>query len=265
MPPPRLPPFPEPGSSVSFSAEDRREREWVVVTDRGERAAWKGSKKLTAATPAKPPLPPALKGGGRWRGKNKAKAKKKVFPDAPRPPPKSAGAGEKKRKKIRIGPVPRSAAVSLTIGAGSGLIYADVMGGGIRRSVDFRALEITNTRLRRAANGGILLEIPGPESETRADRLAEAMRRAFAAQEGVRIDRPVKTADMRFHGLDDSLTEDEVVAAIAAVAGCPAGSIRFGSLRGAPNGLLSVWMRGPVLRRRRHHKPAGFASAGRRR
>lgn len=76
-----------------------------------------------------------------------------------------------------------------------------------------RSLGIEDMQARRGITGSYVLEIPGPTRESRAEALAAEMRRVFAGGSTVRIDRPA--AAVRIRGLDEAMTTEEVVAAIA--------------------------------------------------
>lgn len=72
-------------------------------------------------------------------------------------------------------------------------------------------------RARRGMTGSYVLEIPGPIKEAReskAEALAAEIRGVFAENTNVRIGRP--TAAIRVRGLDEAVTAEEVVDAIAA-------------------------------------------------
>ncbi|XP_032690542.1 uncharacterized protein LOC116853523 [Odontomachus brunneus] len=94
---------------------------------------------------------------------------------------------------------PTSAAVCITCPAGK---YSEVM--RIARSkVPLSELGIKNLRCKRAITGALLLEVPGPEGDKLADTLAIKLRVALAGEEGVRVDRPSKKAEVRLHNLED--------------------------------------------------------------
>ncbi|XP_045541470.1 uncharacterized protein LOC123722965 [Papilio machaon] len=100
-------------------------------------------------------------------------------------------------------------------------------------------------RLRKAANGGRIFEFPGASSGEKADSLAQRLREVLDG-EVVRVSRPTKSVALRVSGLDDSTTDAEVVAAIAAVGGCPAEQLRAGVMSTGRDGLGSVVVQCPV-------------------
>jgi len=73
---------------------------------------------------------------------------------------------------------PRSAAVALTCGEG-GPTYADALRRA-RELVSLQDLNIEHTRIRRAATGAMLIELPGDEAKEKADLLAGRLRDALA-------------------------------------------------------------------------------------
>jgi len=65
---------------------------------------------------------------------------------------------------------PRNAAVAIKANS-DGLSYADVIKQA-REKVSLKDIGIVNPRMRRAANGGVIIEIGGPEGTVKADTLA---------------------------------------------------------------------------------------------
>ncbi|GAB1860467.1 CCHC-type domain-containing protein [Camponotus japonicus] len=103
---------------------------------------------------------------------------------------------------------------------------------------------ISSVSLKRAQTGGILLQFPGGEGHRLADEIAAKMRRVAAEKRGVRVARPMKRAELRLHGLDDSVTKEEVIGSVAGLMGCRAEDLAVGEIRSLPNRL--VWLRCPV-------------------
>ncbi|KAF9787530.1 hypothetical protein SFRURICE_012996, partial [Spodoptera frugiperda] len=112
---------------------------------------------------------------------------------------------------------PKTAAVVITLQPNAvqrGVTYGDVLAKlkGAVTPAEFGApdgfsMKVTATEAR-------LLEVPGAASGSSADALAERIRACLGAEE-VRVSRPTKCLDLRILGLDDSVTEHEVVAAVA--------------------------------------------------
>lgn len=142
---------------------------------------------------------------------------------------------------------PRSAAVVLTISKdGGSLSYAEA----IRRAkaqINLQEIGVDGLRFRRAITGAAILQIPGSlaTSGPKADALAAKLK-AIYTEEEVKVARPVKMADIKVFGLDDSVTKDEIRAAIATKTGCPADQIKVGEPRADRVGLFTAWARVPV-------------------
>jgi len=89
-----------------------------------------------------------------------------------------------------------------------------------RERVNIKELGIPELKPRRARTGALLLEIPGADGGLKASALADKLRVALGDREGVRISRPVKTAEMRVKDVEDSISAAEVAKALAAQGGC---------------------------------------------
>ncbi|XP_059055050.1 uncharacterized protein LOC131849080 [Achroia grisella] len=143
------------------------------------------------------------------------------------PPQKAATAGKQKRKP-RLRP-PRSAAVVLSLQPGAaekGVTYAALLMEA-KEKVSLETIGITELRYRQAITGARILELPGAASGDKADSLAEKLREVLPA-EVVQVSRPVKTADLRIVGLDDTTTSADVVAAVARSGDCAEQEVKAG-------------------------------------
>lgn len=74
-----------------------------------------------------------------------------------------------------------------------------------------------------------MVEIAGPEGITKAETLAEKLRKVLGEQAVVA--RPTIKGELRLIGLDDSTTEEEVKEVLAEAGGCQVGEIRTGPLQ----------------------------------
>ncbi|XP_047999781.1 uncharacterized protein LOC125236905 [Leguminivora glycinivorella] len=167
-----------------------------------------------------------------------------------------------KRKNDRAAPVqltekakaqklkaPRSAAVVLTLqpeAVEKGITYRDVIAEA-KTKVQLADIDIPGgLRFRRAATGACVLEIPGASSGDKADKLADAIRQQIDGEK-IRVSRPTKTVDIRVTGLDDSVTSEEVVAAVARTGGCTIDTVKAGEIRQGFSGLGTVWVQCPIV------------------
>jgi len=150
-----------------------------------------------------------------------------------RPPPATTGVRRR---------APRAAAVSIKANS-DGLTYAEIIKRA-RDGVNLKDLGITNPRMRRAANGGVIIEISGPEGAIKADTLASRLREVIG--ESALVSRPVVKADLRISGFDDSVIKDEIITIITEFGNCLASDIRVGPFRLMRNGSNMVWIQCPL-------------------
>jgi hypothetical protein len=115
-------------------------------------------------------------------------------------------AAKEKKTKIKV---PKRAAVVLTAVDKEKVSVADAL-AKIRSKIDLRAMGIASLRPRRALTGAIIYEVPGEESQAKADELVVKFRSELDAGE-FKVARPTKTAELRLFGLDD-VTDDRGVA-----------------------------------------------------
>lgn len=87
---------------------------------------------------------------------------------------------------------------------------------------------ITN---RTAVTGVLIIEVPESEHDAKADALAALMREVLRSKEGVCVDRPVKTAEIRIRGLEVSIGTSEVAVAVIEKANCRVDDIQTGVIR----------------------------------
>ncbi|RLU24748.1 hypothetical protein DMN91_002838 [Ooceraea biroi] len=138
---------------------------------------------------------------------------------------------------------PRTAAVAIKIHSGVKKTYGEVLRQA-RQALELETFGITDTRVRRTANGGTLIEIPGPDGASKADLLAGHLRTALEGEASV--SRPVVKGELRLSGFDDSVSVDEISALIVDLGGCAHSDIRIGPFRPLNSGLLAVWLQCPL-------------------
>ncbi|XP_037299036.1 uncharacterized protein LOC119190706 [Manduca sexta] len=145
--------------------------------------------------------------------------------------------------------LPKKAAVTLTVAPEAverGTTYAQAL-QAVRGKVDLASLGIgVGMKARRVATGAYLFEVPGPESEAKADSLVIKMREALCGLEGVRVSRPVMTAELRISGLDESVTPDDVATAIAKIGECSIEDLKVGQVKIEHSGLGAAWAQCPA-------------------
>jgi len=116
---------------------------------------------------------------------------------------------------------PRNAAVAIKANS-DGPSYAEIIKIA-REKVNLKELGIENPRMRKAANGGIILEIAGLEGAMKADTLALRLRDVIGSNAAVT--RPVVKADLRISGFDESVIKDEIITIVTEFGDCLASDV----------------------------------------
>lgn len=137
---------------------------------------------------------------------------------------------------------PKSAAVLIT-GCSGEFIYAAALKKA-REAVSLVDLKIDNTKVRKAVNGGTIIEVMGPDSTKKANALADKLRAVFHDQ--AKIARPVVEGEIRLVGLDDSVSMAEVAYTVAYYGECSEEEVKVGPIRPMNNGLFTVWAQCPL-------------------
>nr|XP_049701474.1 serine/arginine repetitive matrix protein 1-like [Helicoverpa armigera] len=164
---------------------------------------------------------------------------------------------QKRRRRERAAAAqlraPKTAAVVVTLQPDAvkrGVSYRDVLAQA-KEAVNLQELGIASgLRLRVTATGARMLEVPGAASGPAADALAERLRASISADDA-RVSRPQKCADLRIMGLDDSVTAEEVVAAVARTGGCSADEVKAGTIRPDFRGTCTITVSCPVTAAKR--------------
>ncbi|XP_070529994.1 uncharacterized protein [Cardiocondyla obscurior] len=100
--------------------------------------------------------------------------------------------------------------------------------------------------MRTTATGALLIQIPGSESSSKADALAGLMKEALINKEGVKVSRPVTTAEIRVWPLEPSITKDEVIEAVISKGNCQPKEIQVGEIKKLSNNMGSLWFKLPL-------------------
>lgn len=120
------------------------------------------------------------------------------------------------------------------------------MVGKARSSISFKDLGIEDFRPRRAITGALIWEVRGPDNRAKADQLADRLSTTLADRDDVKVSRPLRSAEIRVSGLDDSATTKEVAEELARASGCFPQQFKVGDIKRASNGLGSAWVRCPM-------------------
>ncbi|CAG9786581.1 unnamed protein product [Diatraea saccharalis] len=158
-----------------------------------------------------------------------------------KPPPT-----HRKRGRHKSG-APNTTAVVLTIPPeveAKGLTYGEVLSRA-RKEIALPELGISGgVSNGSTATGARILKVPGADSGAQADLLASKLRNLLGAS--VEVTRPIKRTDLRVTELDDSVTSDELKAALANQGGCPPEQLVMGPIGMGSGGLRMALLRCPM-------------------
>ncbi|XP_011878447.1 PREDICTED: neurofilament medium polypeptide-like [Vollenhovia emeryi] len=143
--------------------------------------------------------------------------------------------GQKEQPKRRS---PKTAAVAISFPEGQaaeGMRF-------LRSQIKLEDLGIDKVKSRKALNGATLLEISGgAEAKVRADALATTIK-TVGEGKGVKVTRPEKRAEIRLKDLDESVSEEEIRAAVTKAGGGLPDDVKVGPIRRTPGGMGTCWI-----------------------
>lgn len=137
-----------------------------------------------------------------------------------------------------------STAVALRTLEDGGMSYADILKQA-KSDISLADLGISNPRIRKAVNGGIIIEVPGADGVEKADKLANRLREIVGKV--AHVARPTARGELLLIGLDKLIAQGEVIAAVVKAGGCPEESVRAGPIRPMRNELGLVWVQCPLI------------------
>ncbi|KAL6416582.1 hypothetical protein ACFW04_013335 [Cataglyphis niger] len=114
----------------------------------------------------------------------------------------------------------------------------------VRENVQLSEFGIERTKIRYAANGDALIEIPGAQNAEKAEKLKDKL--ADLLKDYAKVSRPVIRGDIRLSGFDDSVAPSEIAETIAEIGGCSPKDIKMGEIRKLKNSLCTVWIQCPL-------------------
>ncbi|XP_046968885.1 uncharacterized protein LOC124536397 [Vanessa cardui] len=141
---------------------------------------------------------------------------------------------------------PRTAAVVVTLqpeAEQKGVTYAQVLERA-EQGIKLQELGINGgLKVRRSATGARVLELPRAQLN-QAEKLADKLRTVL---DGVAsVVHPVKKVDIKVTGLDDSVTKDKIIAAVAREGHCAIEDLRCGEIARGPGYMGMVRVTCPI-------------------
>ncbi|XP_012227645.1 uncharacterized protein [Linepithema humile] len=103
-------------------------------------------------------------------------------------------------------------------------------------------------KLKAGQTGAFIFEILGPNSQKRANRLAQKMCSLFADRPEIRINRPQKMGEIRIRDLVPSATAESVAQAVAEKGRCSPTEVKVGDIKPSPTprDLPTAWAKCPL-------------------
>ncbi|XP_052738123.1 uncharacterized protein LOC128198183 [Bicyclus anynana] len=210
------------------------------------------------ASVASPGAPPATAGpsgatpvADSWAtvvGRKAKKASRQATSTAATPAaaPKTSPAAATKKDERSLAPH-KNAAVIITVTSDAlkkGVTYAQVLELA-EQKINLQDLGIgAGFKIRRAATGARLLELPQGQTQEQAEALAVRLQTAL---EGVaEVNRPTKTVTLKVTGLDDSATAEKIATAVAQAGGCLQTAVKVSEVQPGLRGVGSAIVYCPV-------------------
>jgi hypothetical protein len=128
--------------------------------------------------------------------------------------------------------------------AAKGATYGDVLAKAKKSIGSLSVFGVGPAKFRTGVTGARIIELPKQTTAAQADQLAEKIGAAIGEQ--AKVTRPVKTADIKVTGLDDSVTPEELRAALAEQAGCPVEQVKVGKVHAGIRGVGAAFASCPV-------------------
>ncbi|KAH9641101.1 hypothetical protein HF086_003522 [Spodoptera exigua] len=190
--------------------------------------------------------------------------KKKGKKSAPKPPAVKPAAAVEKRKKLPLPPKTAAVVVTLTPEAAQrGETYESVLRRA-RTNVDPAQLGAGRVTCRKTQTGARIFEFSGAQGGTKAELFAAKLREAVA--DTAKVLRPVKCVALEVTDLDDTVTQEEVVTAVAAAGGCAVESIKGRAIRPGRGGMGTMRLECPIACAKavlaKGRLPVGLSSGG---
>ncbi|EFN69220.1 hypothetical protein EAG_08157, partial [Camponotus floridanus] len=134
--------------------------------------------------------------------------------------------------------------VAVVIKGEEGFSYADALKQA-RTEISLKEIGIGTTKIRKAMNGGIIIEIPGVENKDKANILAQKLKQILPKE--TKITRPSIKGELRVIGFDESVKAEEIKEIITEIGECEYNEISVSDIRPMRSGLFMTWVRCPLV------------------
>ncbi|XP_048001389.1 uncharacterized protein LOC125238161 [Leguminivora glycinivorella] len=193
---------------------------------------------------ARPSVPPPAPPQESWATVARKKKPKGSGPVSSQPQQKESpnrGTLPKKTTAPKL-VVPTMAAVVVALKPDAQTDYRSVMEKAT--TLKLAELGVDHLKVRKSAAGARIIEVPGEQSSQAADNLADRLRVLIG--DVAEVYRPVKKAEIRISGFDESVTPEILKTEVAIRGKCQEDQVSVGAIRMAVNGSGSVIIRCPL-------------------
>lgn len=148
---------------------------------------------------------------------------------------KNTSTNKQNMPKIVKRKMPKTAAVSIKGDIKQGFSYAEALRKA-RSQIKMEELQIEAPRIRKGLNGATIIEISGPECNSKAQRLADKLQEVLKDEKAA-ITTPTIKGELRIVGLEESVSKEEIGWAIEEEGGCERKDIRIGEIKRTRRGM----------------------------
>lgn len=186
-----------------------------------------------ASLPAELAGPGGVVSGEAWSVVARRPKKVKSAPQAPAQPvaPTQTRKAPVDKASPKLPTKPRTAGIIMTLqpeAVARGIDYTGALLTA-REVIGPAVLGIDGLKLRKTVTGARIFEIPGADGQEKAAALEMQLKLALA--DVAVVSRPVKKVDIRIVDLDETVSKQDVLAAVSGKTGCPPEQIRMGEVR----------------------------------
>lgn len=124
-----------------------------------------------------------------------------------------------------------------------GLSYAQILAKA-REKVCLKDLGIQTTTIRRAINGAIIIEVPGPQGKQLVDSLRNNLDAAIG--DDAKVYNPIATRELRLRGIEPFTTQEEILMELEAIGGLPRRDFKVSDIVSMKDGMGMTWITCPL-------------------
>lgn len=110
--------------------------------------------------------------------------------------------------------------------------------------MSLKELGIQSTIMRRAMNGALIIEVPGPQGKLLAGTLRTSLAEALGDE--AKVQNPVAKGELRLRGIDPSTTVEDIYRELESLSGCHRQDLKVSSINSMRDGMGVAWVGCPL-------------------